>query len=229
MPNRSTLTAIIVLSGLASSGALPARAADALSLDYRNAAFREEDPAIPAVAKTRIAKALAAAPADVRQALKAGFAILGEAKGRISGGSAEEAAYLLSPKRPVAADPGPSQRQVIALVSGDKLVGAYLLPETGYARLVGTATAAGAPGRALLLDGTFMNMGQTVTSLDAVTLGPGEATSVRQSVKDVYVDGCDNPAGDRVRKAALVTVDPTSGTLSPAWQDLGCEVAAPAR
>lgn len=227
MSKRSALTAILILAGLATPGALPAKAADTLSVDYRNAAFRDGEPAIPAVAKTRIAKALATAPAEIRQALKSGFAILGEAKGPISGGKGEETAYLLSPKRPVAADPGPSQRQVIALVSGDKLVGAYLLPETGYARLVGTAP--GSPGRALLLDGTFMNMGQTVTSLDAVTLGPGEATSVRQSVKDVYVDGCDNPAGERVRKAALVTVDPSSGTLTPAWQDLGCPATTPAR
>lgn len=202
---------------------VPAMAAESVTLDYRSAAFRDADPAIPAKAKERIARALATAPADVKLALKSGFAVLGEAKGPITGGKGEDTAYLLSPRRPVSAEPSPDQRQVVAVLSGDKLAGAYLLPETGYARLVGTAPAPDSSGRDLLLEGSFMNMGQTVTALDTVRLGPGEAASVRQSLKDVYVDGCDNPTGPKARKAALVTVDGATGTLTPAWEDLSCE------
>lgn len=222
MPLRPGSLALAVLSLLSVS--VPAIAADSLVLDYRNAAFRDADPVIAPKAKERIAKALASAPAEVKQSLKAGFAVLGEARGAISG-KGEETAYLLSPKRPVSADPSPDQRQVLAVLSGDKLAGAYLLPETGYARLLGTAPAPDGAGRDLLLEGSFMNMGQTVTALDSVRLGPGQVASVRQSLKDVYVDGCDNPIGPKTRKAATVTVDGTTGTLSPAWEELSCEGA----
>lgn len=219
-PLAPTVLSLALLSLLAVSA--PVRAAESLVLDYRNAAFRDADPAPAAKARERIAKALTAAPADVKQSLKGGFAVLGEAKGAISG-KGEETAYLLSPRRPVTSDPSPEQRQVVAVLAGDKLVGAYLLPETGYARLVGTVPAPDGAGRDLLLEGSFMNMGQTVTALDAVRLGPGETASVRQSLKDVYVDGCDNPIGPKSRKAALVTVDGTSGAMTPAWEDLSCE------
>ncbi|MGU3494630.1 hypothetical protein ACLBXM_11360 [Xanthobacteraceae bacterium A53D] len=197
---------------------LPGSAGAATVIDYAKASSRAV--AAPARPDAAVLAALAQAPAALRNPLGAAPVSLGQASGAFTAPGAKEVAYLLSAGRP-----SPMGRdiipQLVLVMAGETLAGAYALPPSaGYDALKGAV--AGADGRRdLLLEGSFMNMGQSVVSLDVVRLGPDTAT-VQRTLKEVYFDGCDNPQGEREKRAATIRIG-DDGKLSATWQQLTCD------
>ncbi len=96
--------------------------------------------------------------------------------------------FLLSQKRPVAAEPFPkAAAQVIVVLKGKDVVGTYVLPaERQYARLVGAVDMDGDNASEVLLEGAGYNMGQLIMAVDAVKLETNGTTRVAQSIPEVY-------------------------------------------
>ncbi len=49
-------------------------------------------------------------------------------------------------------------------------------------------------------------MGELVIGIDAVKLGANGATSVVQSIHEIYSDSCDNPSGAKARAAKSISL-----------------------
>ncbi len=204
MKNVTRATAACALL-LATSGL--AQAQDGVVLDYTKPAFRDAEPAVTATDKTRVASALTSAPSDSVKALGKDLVVLGHAKGKSSKAGDVEF-FLLSQKRPVAAEPFPkTAAQVIVAMKGKDVVGTYVVAAgRQYARLVGAVDMDGDNASEVLLEGSGYNMGQLIMAVDAVKLEANGTTRVAQSIPEVYSDTCQNPVGQKARSAKTISL-----------------------
>jgi hypothetical protein len=190
---------------LAASGI--AQAQDGVVLDYTKQGFRAGEPAVDASDKARVSLAVASAPSDAVKALGKDLVLLGQAKGK-SAKAGDVDFFLLSQKRPIAAEPVPkAAAQVIVVLKGKDVVGTYvLLADRQYARLVGAVDTDGDGASEMLLEGSGYNMGQLIMAVDAVKLEANGATRVAQSIPEVYQDSCENPVGQKSRSAKTISL-----------------------
>lgn len=201
---------------LAALALLPAAdlayAQDGVLLDYRDLQFRDAQPGVNAAEKARISTALAAVSSDAVKALGKDFVVLGEARGQLAT-AGEVDFFLLSLTAPIAAEPFPETAgQVIVAMKGKDVVATYDLPAaTQYAQLRGAVDIDGDKNSEVLLEASIYNMGQLIMSIDAVKLQPESATSVVQSIPEVYSDSCENPSGTKARASKSVSL--TGGKL----------------
>jgi hypothetical protein len=184
-----------------------AYAQEGVLLDYRDRQFRNSQPGVNAAEKARLSAALAGVSSGAVKALGKDFFVLGEASGQLAT-AGEVDFFLLSLALPVAADPFPkTAAQVIVAMKGKDAVATNELPAaTQYAQLRGTVDIDGDKNSEVLLEAGAYNMGQSVTNIDAVKLQPDSATSVVQSIPEVYSDSCDNPSGTKVRAAKSISL-----------------------
>ena len=184
-----------------------AQAQDGVVLDYTKRGFRDAEPAVAAADKTRVASALTSVPSDAVKALGKDLVLLGHAKGK-SAKAGDVDFFLLSQKRPVAAEPAPkAAAQVIVVLKGKDVVGTYVMPaERQYARLVGAVDMDGDNASEVLLEGSGYNMGQLIMAVDAVKLEANGTTRVAQSIPEVYADSCENPVGKKTRSAKTISL-----------------------
>ena len=194
---------------LAALALLPAAelayAQDGVLLDYRDLQFRDAQPGVNAAEKARISTALAAVSSDAVKALGKDFVVLGEARGQLAT-AGEVDFFLLSLTAPIAAEPFPkTAAQVIVAMKGKDAVATYDLPAAKqYAQLRGAVDIDGDKNSEVLLEASIYNMGQLIMSIDAVKLQPESATSVVQSIPEVYSDSCENPSGTKARASKSV-------------------------
>ncbi len=207
----SICTALVLALGLDTA----ALAAPRIVLDYRKEIAAEE-AALSVALRQAVERAVAGAEASIRESLGSEFKVLGQARGSFTRAGAQETLYLLSRRAPVAADPSPGgTAQLVVALDGEKLAGAYRLPQATQYHTVAAALDSDGDGRAeLVLESSFYNMGQSVTSLDVVKLGADGATEVRQTLKEVLYDGCDNPAGRKQRRASTISLDGTGSLVA---------------
>ena len=195
MPHRSlrVLTCSLVLAL-----ALPAAAAQRAVLDYRQE-NSERPPTVPAQTRATLASAIPGHAKDV--------AVLSRVRGSFSQAGISEDLYLVADKAPVAAQPfAPGSAQLLVTIQ-DGRTSVWKLPaELRYQRIAGTVDADRDGRGELLLEAAFYNMGQSVVSVDLVALGADGAVSIRQSLKDVVTDSCDNPIGKREKQASTIAL-----------------------
>jgi hypothetical protein len=197
----------IVAFALLSAASGLAQAQDGVVLDYTKRGFRDAAPAVAAADKTRVSSALPAVPSDAVKALGKDLVLLGHAKGK-SPKAGDVDFFLLSQKRPVAAEPVPkAAAQVVVVLKGKDVVATYVLPaERQYARLVGAVDLEGDNASEVLLEGSGYNMGQLIMAVDAVKLEANGTTRVAQSIPEVYADSCENPVGKKTRSAKTISL-----------------------
>jgi hypothetical protein len=190
---------------LAASGVVQAQ--DVVVLDYTKRAFRDGEAAVGASDKARVSAAVAATPSDAVKALGKDLVLLGHAKGK-SAKAGEVDFFLLSQKRPVAAQPVPkAAAQVIIALKGKDVVATHVLPaDRQYAGLVGAVDIDGDNASEVLLEGSGYNMGQLIMAVDAVKLEANGATRLVQSIPEVYQDSCENPVGQKSRSAKTISL-----------------------
>lgn len=181
-------------------------AADELVLDYRDTNFRSGQAFYSAPVRQRIESALSMAPDPIRNSLGEKFVVLGDAPLPTPKNEGHGVLYLLSTRGPIAAEPFPEGiKQYLAVLEDNQLRGIYPLPEdAAYGRLVGVVKLTDRTSHGALLESSFFNMGQSVTTVDLVQLNSSGAV-VTQSFKNAYYDGCDNPVGVKERTAATIT------------------------
>ncbi|MBY0318762.1 MAG: hypothetical protein K2X72_08580 [Reyranella sp.] len=184
-----------------------AQAQDVVVLDYTKRPFRDGEVAVGAADKARVSAAVAATPSDSVKALGKDLVVLGQAKGK-SAKAGDVEFFLLSQKRPVAAEPVPKAApQVIVAVKGKDVVGTHVLPaERQYGRLVGAVDMDGDNASEVLLEGSGYNMGQLIMAVDAVKLEANGTTRVAQSIPEVFADSCENPVGQKTRSAKIISL-----------------------
>lgn len=89
----------------------------------------------------------------------------------------------------------------------DSRTSVWKLPsELRYQRIAGTVDADRDGRDELLLEAVFYNMGQSIISVDLVALGANGGAAVRQNLKDVVTDNCDNPVGKREKRASTIAL-----------------------
>lgn len=197
-----------LVTGLAAAAAtlaaLPA-AAEVL-LDYGDAAFLSGSPFYSQAEQRRIAAALAEGPEAARFA--DGFAVRGDATGAFTRAGTHERVFLIQEEAASALEPFPETgAPVLLILDGDEPFGLRRLPDdVQYQRLVAAADTDGDGRDEIFLETSFMNMGQTTMSLDVASIGDGETATILETLEEVYFDGCENPAGDRTRSAATISV-----------------------
>jgi hypothetical protein len=178
--------------------ALPASAAQQTVLDYRKE-NSQRPPIVTANTRATLASALPDNLKDV--------AVLSHIRGRVSNAATSEDIYLVADKAPVAAEPfalGPAQ---LLVTIKDGKTSVWKLPEElRYQRIAGTVDANRDGHSELLLEAVFYNMGQSVLSVDLVALGANGSVAIRQSLKDVVTDSCDNPVGRREKRASTIAL-----------------------
>jgi hypothetical protein len=187
-PRRLRVASLVVAALLGA----PLAAAPRAVLDYRN----ETPDTVPVIsAETRAALAKATQAAGQR----ADFVLLGHVRGDFSAAGSAEDLYLIADKAPAAADRSPQGAgQILVAVRGGAASATYRLPaEQRYRRIAGAVDSDGDGRGEVLLETGFYNMGQSVTSLDLVGLGADGMAAIRQSLKEVVYDGCDNPSERR--------------------------------
>ena len=184
-----------------------AQAQDGVVLDYTKRSLRDAEPAVAAADKTRVSLALPTVSSDAVKALGKDLVLLGQAKGK-SPKAGDVDFFLLSQKRPVAAEPFPkAAAQVILVLKGKDVVGTYVIPaERQYARLIGAVDIDGDNASEVLLEGSGYNMGQLIMVVDAVKLEANGTTRVAQSIPEVYADSCENPVGKKTRSAKTISL-----------------------
>jgi len=191
----------LALVSVALAAASPSIAAPRPILDYRKES-PDRPPTVPAQTRAVLAKAMA------ETAGAKTVVVLGHVRGQFSAAGGSEDLYLVADKGPVAAQPfpdGPGQL-LVAIRDGRSVV--YKLPaETRYQRIAGTVDSDRDGRGEVLLETASYTMGQSVTSVDLVGLGADGAATVRQSLKEVAYDGCDNPAGKREKSASTVVLE----------------------
>ena len=205
MKTVSCAAAVVALSFAVSPGL--AQAQDGVVLDYTKRAFRDAEAGVDSADKARISSAVASAPSDAVKALGKDLVVLGRAKGKLPK-AGDVDFFLLSQKRPVAAEPVPkAAAQVIVALKGKDVVGTFVLPaDRQYARLVGAVDMDGDNTSEVLLEGSGYNMGQLIMAVDAVRLEANGTTRVAQSIPEVYADTCDNPVGQKTRSAKTISL-----------------------
>jgi len=184
-----------------------AYAQEGVLLDYRDRQFRDSQPGVNAAEKARLAAGLAAVSSDAVKALGKDYFVLGEARGQLAT-AGEVDFFLLSLAIPVAAEPFPdTAAQVIVAMKGKDAVATYNLPAARqYAQLRSAVDIDGDKTSEVLLESSGYNMGQLITNIDVVKLQAASATSVAQSIPEVYSDTCDNPIGTKARSAKSVSL-----------------------
>ncbi len=189
----------VLTSSLVLALALPAAAARQTVLDYRKETS-QRPPAVTAKTRATLASAMPGHPRDV--------AVLSHARGSFSNAGIREDIYLVVDKAPVASEPfaqGPAQ---LLMTIKDGRTSVWKLPaELRYQRIVGTVDADRDGRGELLLEAGFYNMGQSVVSVDLIALGANGSVVIRQSLKDVVTDSCDNPVGKREKRASTIALD----------------------
>lgn len=189
----------VLSSSLVLALALPAAAAQQTILDYRKENSKRP-PAVTATTRATLASVTPSTPKDV--------AVLSHARGSFSNAGMSEDIYLVADKAPVAAEPfaqGPAQ---LLVTIKDGRTSVWKLPaELRYQRIAGTVDADRDGRGELLLEAAFYNMGQSVVSVDLVGLGANGSVTIRQSLKDVVTDSCDNPVGKREKRASTIALD----------------------
>lgn len=189
-------------------GVAPALAADETVLDYRDHAFVAGSPFYSAADRTRLGSLMKEGDAAAARDMGDNFAVLGDAEGAFTGKNASERIYLIQKSAPVAINPFPQGPAPALLVTrGGKFAAIFRLPRNvQYQRLVAAADGNGDGRDEVLLETTFMNMGQMVSSVDVVGLGGNGDARVTQKLPEVHVDACDNPSGKRERVAATIAI-----------------------
>lgn len=186
---------------MALAAIVPALAAPRAVLDYRKPA-PEKPPVVAAHVRAELAKAMG------EQVKPDALVVLGHGRGSLSGKGGMEDIYLIGDRTPAAADRGPDgASQRLVAVSGGKAIASYVLPkDVRYQRIAGLVDSDGDGRSEVLLETSFYNMGQSVTSVDLVAPAGGNAAEIRQSLREVAYDGCDNPAGKRERRASTIAL-----------------------
>jgi hypothetical protein len=209
---------LMVLSALAlSSVALNARAEPLL--DYRDNAFLSGNPFYSAQERAAVETALKRGPNEVAEQFADDFAIRGDASGTFSTDGADERIYLIQQEAAVAIEPFPDEAAPLLLVmSGNEPIAFYALPDdVQYQRLVAVADIDDDGRDEVFLESSFMNMGQMTMSIDIASLASGTNAEIVQRIDEVYLDGCENPVGAKVRKAMTISV--ADGIKSETFED----------
>lgn len=202
MPKSSLLA---LCAALALGG--PALAAE-LILDYRDPGFRDARAFYSAAETQKVLSTVTSRAPELVRALGERPVIIGSADGSFSRPGARERAYVIEAAPPAAIEPFPKAvAPVLAVIEGDKPVAVLpLAKDTQYQRVAGAADVDGNGTSELMLETTFMNMGQISTALDVVDVGKAREPVVVQTLKEVYFDGCENPRGERSRSASTLTI-----------------------
>lgn len=199
--------------GILLAGTGPVLAAPRLVLDYRNPAMREAAPRHSPAERAEIARALEGAPAPLRTDMGTTFAVLGMARGAFTRPGAQERIYLIQRAAPAAIDPFPNAPAPALLVLAEGTPRFYRLTKpTQFQRLAASADADRDGRDEVLLEGSFMNMGQSVTSLTAVRLDDASGTAPEmQTLAEVVTDTCWGGAPQRARTVAAILVSESGG------------------
>ena len=201
--------------------ALPhgAAAQDGVLFDYRDADFRMGQAFYSASERQQVAAGLDSALVDE---LGPEFVIVGDAEGAFGAGDSTEEIYLLQSQPAVALEPFPdAPAPVLAVFKDEKAIATYRLPkEVQYQRLIGASDVNGDGIADVLLESSFMNMGQIVSSVDVFDLSGGEA-KLLQSLPEVFSDACENPAGEQTLSASTISPGP-DGLLVAESHALDC-------
>ena len=209
-----------ILSALALLAAIhPAAAQDSILFDYRDPDFRMGQAFYPASERTRIAEGLDAA---IASDLGPDFVIVGDAQGPFTADGGKDDIYLLQSQSAVALEPFPDEpAPVLAVFRGNGGTAQFRLPEgVQYQRLIGATDINGDGIAEVMLESSFMNMGQFVSSVDVFDLS-GSAPVLLQSLPEVFSDACDNPAGTQSLTAATISLGP-DGLLVAESHSLDC-------
>ena len=195
----ATMAALLAIAG-------PALAGEPL-LDYRRTALRDAPAASTAADRASVARALAEdAPPAIRQELGRAFVVLGSVA--VSGPGARERIHLVQEREPVAIDPFPTAAAPVLVATGPTGPARFwrLPADAQYRRLAAAVDLDGDGRSEVLLESSFMNMGELATALTAVRLDPATpvATPV-QVLPAVATDACD---GGRSRRRTGSTVAP---------------------
>ena len=203
-----------IVGAMSSVGTLPATAQ--VLLDYRDEAFLSGSPFYSAAEQSAIAAALQQAPAEIAERFAKAFVIRGDAAGAFTQTGAEERVLLIQEEAANSIEPFPETGAPMLLVMrGAEPVGFELLPgDVQYQRLVAAADVDGDGRDEVFLETSFVNMGQTTTSVDVAAIGTDGTAKIVETLNEVYVDGCDNPVGERLRTASTVSVEDGLNTQS---------------
>lgn len=188
----------VLTCSLALAVALPAAAAPRAILDYRKDSS-ERQPTVLSTTRATLIGAMAGHAKDV--------VVLSHVRGSFSAAGSSEDLYLVADRAPVAAEPFPAgQPQLLVTIRDGRALVWKLPAELRYQRIAG-AVDADRDGRGeVLLETAFYNMGQSVISVDLVGLGADGGVAVRQSLKEIVVDTCDNRVGKRERRASTIAL-----------------------
>lgn len=207
------LAFLSVLPGLLLAGA--AQAEGEVLLDYRDTAFTSGQAFYAQPDRRRIAALLKTASPEAARDMGETFAILGDADGTFANGSGR--VYLIQSRAPAAIEPFPNGPAPVLLVTGQGEAAQLfrLPPDVQYQRLVAAADGNGDRRDEVLLEASFTNMGQTTTALDVIRLEADGTAKPVQTLRDVALDACDNPSGERTRSAATVRIGPEGFEAKP--------------
>ena len=185
-------------------------------LDYRDEAFLAGSPFYSAAEQSEIAAALQQAPAEIAARFAEEFVVRGDAVGTFTQTDAEERIFLIQDQAANSIEPFPQTGAPMLLtMRGAEPVGFQLLPgDVQYQRLVAVADVDGDGRDEVFLETSFMNMGQTTMSVDVAAIGTDGTTKIVETIHEVYVDGCDNPVGERLRTASTISVEGGLNTQS---------------
>ena len=203
-----------IAAAILSVGTLPSTAQ--VLLDYRDEAFLSGSPFYSAAEQSAIAAALQQAPAEIAGRFAEGFVIRGDAVGTFTQADAKERIFLIQDEAANSIEPFPETGAPMLLVMrGAEPVGFELLPgDVQYQRLVAAADVDGDGRDEVFLETSFVNMGQTMMSVDVAAIGTDGTAKIVETLNDVYVDGCDNPVGERLRTASTISVEDGLNTQS---------------
>jgi hypothetical protein len=205
---RNTAVPLLALFAAFSTG--PAAKAQEVLLDYRDPAFSMGSPFYSEAEKRTVAEAIGAdGPDDVKMDFAKGFVLLGDREGRFAPDGEAGRVFLVQGEAPVAIEPFPqAPAPTLVVLRDDAPPSFHRLPaDVQYQRLVAVADVDADGMDEAFLETSFMNMGQLVTSLSIAKLGDGTEATILGEPQEVSYDGCENPAGERARRAATVSID----------------------
>ena len=203
-----------IATAILAAGTLPSTAQ--VLLDYRDEAFLSGSPFYSAAERSEIAAALQQTPAETAARVAEGFVISGDAVGAFTQADAEERILLIQDKAANSIEPFPQiGAPMLLIMRGAEPAGFQLLPgDVQYQRLVAAADVDGDGRDEVFLETSFVNMGQTMMSVDVAAIGTDGTAKIVETLNDVYVDGCDNPVGERLRTASTISVEDGLNTQS---------------
>lgn len=201
--------------------ATPALAQDTgVMLDYRDAEFLLGQAFYAKSEVEGVADLLANAPDAVQDDLGKDFTIVGDSEGAFTKKNARQHLYLIQAQAAVALEPFPDEPAPVLLITeeGEAPIIHGLPEDVQFQRLPASADVDGDGLKDIVLETSFMNMGQSVTSLSVFSVG--EEPRLIQTLDEVYFDGCGNPAGDKTKHAATITM--ADGKLVAENHELEC-------